>query len=84
MIQKIFSIYDSKAEAFITPFFAPTAGVAIRSFATAANDEQHNFHQHADDYTLFEIGTFNSDTGDLIPHEAGISHGLALSHINTQ
>ncbi len=77
---KIFAIFDSKAEAYLNPFFNPTAGVALRSFAQAANDEQHDFNKFAGDYTLFELGSFDPQTGTIsplsAPHNLGTAHTL--------
>lgn len=66
---KCFSVYDSKAEAFLNPLFAQNAAVAIRSFTAAANDPQHDFYIHSDDFTLFELGEFDQETGlfNLLP-----------------
>lgn len=80
-IQKAFSIFDSKAEAYLQPFFAPTAGVALRNFEAAANDVNHDFNKYAGDYTLFEIGTFDTTTAGLVPHTSLINLGLALNLI---
>ena len=52
----IYTIYDSKAEAYLTPFFTDTDATAVRIFTSAATDEQHHFHKYAEDYTLFAIG----------------------------
>lgn len=81
---KIFSIFDSKAEAFHMPFFSPTKGTAIRSFAQAANDESSDFFKHAGDYTLFEIGDWEELQGDGKFYEAKINLGTALEHQTQQ
>lgn len=81
MIMKMFSIYDSKAKAYFPPFYCPAAGVAIRNFATAAGDESHEFHKHAADYTLFQIGEFDDATAIVQSLEANINLGTALEHI---
>lgn len=78
---KIFSVYDSKAEAFVQPFFSPATGTAIRSFATACNDENTDIHRYAGDYTLFEIGEFDPSTGKITPLEAHLNLGLAAAFI---
>lgn len=78
---KLFSIYDSKAEAFIQPFFSPATGSAIRSFETAANDAGSDFHKYGADYTLFEIGTFDEHTCELTPLESKINLGLAITFL---
>jgi len=58
----IFSVYDSKAEAYLPPFFLPQLGQGTRVFANAANDPNHQFGANPEDYTLFNIGTFDDDT----------------------
>lgn len=64
---RIYSIFDSKAEAFMQPFFAATEGVALRYVTNAASEEGHEFNRHAEDYTLFEIGAFNESDGSIDP-----------------
>lgn len=77
MIVKIFAIYDSKARAFLQPFFSPNAAVALRSFERAVNDERSDFHVFAGDYELFELGEFNDHSGELVAAEHKSSLGLA-------
>lgn len=78
MLLKVFCIYDSKAEAYLQPFFMMARGEAVRAFQTAVNDPQTNFCKHPSDYTLFEIGTFDQSSGNVAPYEAKVSLGLAL------
>lgn len=66
---QIFSVYDVKAEGFLQPFFAPRRGVAVRSFSQAVNDEGHEFHRHAEDYSLWVIGHFDTWTGTISSFE---------------
>lgn len=77
----MFSVYDSKAAAYLQPLFASNQAVGIRMFSTAANDEEHEFNRHAGDFTLFEIGTFECDSGVFTPHKAHLSLGTALEQI---
>lgn len=65
MILKIFAAYDRAAAAYLQPFFAPTTGLAIRSFHDAVNDSNHQFNKHADDYTLYLLGEFNDSDGSF-------------------
>lgn len=81
MILKIFSVYDTKAESYIQPFYAPTCGVAVRNFEAAANEEGHAFHKHSADYGLFELGEFDDANGKITRHEQPISLGLAQTLI---
>lgn len=80
-IQQCFSIYDSKAQAYNQPFYAPSAGVAIRNFTAACNDESTEFNRFAGDFTLFHIGEFDCVTGAHIPFKQLINLGLALTFI---
>lgn len=83
-ISKLFSVYDSKAEAFIQPFFSPTTGTAIRSFESACNEASHDFNKHAGDYTLFEIGEFDHDSAKLETLDTPHNLGIALTFISQE
>lgn len=76
---KMFSVFDSKTEAFMAPFFSLATGSAMRSFETAANEEGHDFQKFGGDYSLFEIGAFDQFTGALTSLDAPINLGLALT-----
>lgn len=78
MILKVFSIYDSKAEAFLQPFYMQSKGAAIRSFADAVSDEKTMFFKHPSDYTLFELGEFDDSNASFNLHISPISLGLAV------
>lgn len=80
---KVFSIFDSKAEAYLPPLFEMTKGVAIRRFTAAVQNEDSEFCKHAPDFTLFEIGEWDEQTGTLTSHEAKISLGCAVEYLNT-
>lgn len=76
----IYTVHDSKAAAFITPFFQPNHVTACRSFGHAASDENHDFGRFPADYTLLEIGSFDSETGELTVHPMKKNLGNALQH----
>jgi len=78
---KIFTIYDSKAEAYLQPFFSPNKATATRQFQQAAQDETTEFHRHAGDYTLFQIGEWDEQAGAIKPDEAKMNLGLALDYL---
>lgn len=81
MMMRIFSVYDSKANAYGSPFFMPNQAMALRSFAAAALDKNSGIGQFPTDFTLFEIGTFDDSGGLIQPIEPFINHGLAASFI---
>lgn len=67
MIVKLYSVFDSAAQAYNTPLTFQSEGLAIRSFSDAVNKEDSNFRRHAKDYTLFRIGEFDDATGEIKP-----------------
>lgn len=81
MILQAFSIFDSKAEAFVQPFYSQTVGTAIRSFEQACNQVDHDFNKFAGDYTLFHLGEFDQHTGRFTELQTPTNLGLALTHI---
>ncbi len=81
MLFKIFCVFDSKAEAFLQPFFSVNRAVALRSFTQACQDSQSDFHRFAGDYTLFEIGEWSAAEGKLVEYEAKVNLGLASQYL---
>lgn len=75
---KFFTTYDSKVEMYLQPFVMRSRGEAIRSWTQICNDPKTQFNQHPSDFTLFEIGEYDEETGALIPYHAKVSLGLAL------
>lgn len=66
-----FTVHDSKADAFLRPYFADTVGLAVRAITEAVNDPSHDFHKHAEDFTMYEIGYFDPIKGVIVPREKG-------------
>jgi hypothetical protein len=81
MTQKVYTVYDSKAEAYLRPFFVSTKGLALRSMVDAVNDPQHPFNKYPEDYTLFEIGEWDDSNGTIKMHKAHESIGVAIEYI---
>ena len=67
MIQKVFSVFDQKAQVYSKPFFCPNEGVATRSLIDVMRSEEHEFSKYAEDFVLFELGQFDDDSGMLEP-----------------
>lgn len=74
---QIYSIHDSVAEAFLPPFFLPNNAMAIRTFASCINDDNHQFGRHPHDYTLFHLGDWDDQDAkaSIIPCNA-IGNGV--------
>lgn len=60
---KMFSIRDSKAEVFNTPYFAKSHGEAERNFHMLVKDDKTLPGQFPDDFDLYYLGTYDDFTG---------------------
>lgn len=77
----MFTIYDEKAEQFLPPFVLPQTNMAKRTFADCVADPKHAFSRNPADYTLFEVGEFNADTGHVVGREAKTSLGNGVEYL---
>jgi hypothetical protein len=75
---KLFTVYDSKAEAYLQPFYAPSTGQAIRSFQETCNTPDHVFFKYPEDFTIFEMGTFDDATSIIDTYKTPTSLGKAI------
>ena len=80
VIHKVFAVYDDKTEFYTRPFLSLTTGEAVRDFRHSANDPVHKLCIHAGDFTLFEIGSYDDETGSFDPNAKHINLGCALEH----
>lgn len=76
---RMFSVFDAKARNFNTPFFMRERGEALRAFADLANDLTTLVGRHPSDFTLYEVGTFDPETGRPLAAEPPVAIGLAAS-----
>jgi len=60
-----FSIYDTKALAFMPPFFMPSIGLGVRAFGDVLRDPSSPLAKHPRDYELFKVGDFDDSTGAI-------------------
>lgn len=78
-MQKIFSIYDSKAGAYMTPFFLPSVAHATRQLADLLLSNQASpFSDYPEDFTLMEIGEWNPVDCHTVILDRHIPHGSLL------
>ncbi len=62
---KMFAVFDSKAESYGTPMFVSTKGLALRGFADACADPSSALAMHPADYVLYEVGSYEPNSGKL-------------------
>jgi hypothetical protein len=70
MMQKVFSVLDTKLATFGRPWFHMTDASAIREFSDAVNDGsnvQNQWYRHPEDFSLYCVGSFDDQSGELIP-----------------
>lgn len=64
MNQKLFSLYDVKADCFTFPFVSENSMTALRSFHSMVKDPKYgNLHDYPEDYSLWFVGSFDTSTG---------------------
>jgi hypothetical protein len=60
----VFAIRDSKV-GFMAPTVEQNAPAAVRNFEHAVLNSASLMNSHPGDYDLYEIGSFDSDSGEL-------------------
>jgi len=61
----MYSIFDSKAEIYKTPFEQVNNAEAMRTFHDLVNDKNTIISKHPEDYDLYNIGTWDNENGKL-------------------
>lgn len=73
MITNLYSVFDAKTANFGNPFPDMNDKSATRNFTDAVNDASNPanlWHKHPEDFSLYSVGAFDGDTGELIPNHA--------------
>jgi len=63
----ICSVRDIVANAFANPFVTVNEGTALRDFSTACRDPESQLFKSPDSYSLYIVGRFDDDTGEIFP-----------------
>lgn len=66
---KIFTVRDSKSSAYFPPFFTLNVDTATRSIKELMYDVNHQFARFSHDFSLYELGIYDDQTGALDCHE---------------
>lgn len=75
---KVFTVYDSKLEAYLQPFYMQSKGQALRSWMDTIQDKDTQFNKHPGDFTLFEIGEWDPIAGGIYNYPTKFNLGTAL------
>lgn len=60
---KVFTVLDTKAQAYLPPFYIPNEDVAKRAMQQCLMDPNHAFAMSPQDYQLYILGEFDQETG---------------------
>lgn len=82
MTLKVFSLYDTKAMCYATPFFMGSIPSAVRAFGDLANDKNSPVAKHPKDYILFQIGEYDDSTGGLVACSPVRNLGIASDFLS--
>jgi len=63
----VYTIFDSATAAYMRPFFMQSDGQATRAFSDIANDPDHDIGKHPEDYSLYRIGQWDDQKGEVMP-----------------
>lgn len=66
MIMKMFTIFDRKVVAHLTPFFARSDAEAIRMMKETVLSGNSKLSQWPGDYHLYGLGEFDDQTGEVL------------------
>lgn len=81
-LKRVCCVYDSKGLNYGQgPFVVGDRIDAIRGFQKEVNTVGSVMGDHPGDFTLFEIGTWNPRSGELILHEAKVSLGVGTGFV---
>jgi len=73
MKELVFSLRDSQAECYGQLMFARTRMEIMRSLARAVNSgADSDVCNHPEHFTLFEVGSFDRQSGQLVAHEGPV------------
>jgi len=81
----VVAVKDRALDAFGRPFFTPTVGVAMRSFQDELNRqaEDNAMAKHPDDYDLFQLGTWDEETGEFENNKRQLALGKEMLNRST-
>lgn len=81
---KAFAIKDTATKAFERPFFQQSSEEAIRSFRHQVNNPQTIWHNAPEDFHIFYIGDYDTNTGLIQSLDAPVHVESAINVKKTE
>lgn len=72
MTLKVYSIFDTKVEAYGVPFFLPNDEAAKRAVMDAATAKNTTLNRHPKDFELWHLCDFNDAEGNFFDPLSGV------------
>lgn len=72
----VYTVYDTKAEVYMHPFYFRTEGEAKRTFTSVVNDPNSDFYKNPEDYVFFQVAVFDdhdSSFDSIPPKSIGVA-----------
>lgn len=79
MITVVCAAYDKKARAYLTPFYVTHQDVAVRAFKDAVMNVESAVGRNPEDFSLWNLGTFDDDKGAFQLHPTPVHVCEAMS-----
>lgn len=81
MLMSVFAIYDAGIMTWKPPMFCRAKGEILRWWIEMVNNGQTDLSKHPQDYTLFDIGTWDDEGCKFDLHKTPISLGVAIEFV---
>ena len=82
--QNVYTVFDSVSVFYLPPFFAANNAEAIRTWQMQRLfNPQDVQHVHAGDYSLWLVGTFNMNTGEVAAASNRIKVAEAVNYLES-
>ena len=83
MKQPMYALFDSKAKAWLPPFLGKSDEDAKLSFSVLCSDVEDPVGRHPADYTLFRVGEWDTQMGELLPMLAkeNLGNGIYFARV---
>lgn len=80
-LKNLYAVRDAKTEAYFPPFVAVTHGEAYRQFQMLATNPETLLSKFPADYALFQLGTFDDQSGVIgaLPQPLQLATALEYS-----
>ena len=82
MKTNIYAFRDTKI-GFMQPFLQQNEAVAMRTLKMAVNDEHSQIRNRAEDIQLYQLGTFDDDTGEIVPEVKFVANAIDHKEVNS-